>query len=53
MVTADCREALLVLYGFGEAQGLDEGLDSALDAAEAALRHYCDGDVTARWRAGP
>ena len=57
MVTADCRDALLVLYGFGEAQGLDagldEGLDSALDAAETALRHYCDGDVTARWRAGP
>jgi DNA/RNA-binding domain of Phe-tRNA-synthetase-like protein len=53
MVTADCREALLVLYGFGEAQGLDEGLDSALDAAEETLRHYCDGEVTARWRAGP
>jgi DNA/RNA-binding domain of Phe-tRNA-synthetase-like protein len=53
MVTADCRETLLVLYGFGEAEGLDEGLDSALDAAEADLRHYCDGEVTARWRAGP
>ena len=53
MVTADCRDALLVLYGFGEAQGLDEGLDSALDAAEETLRHYCDGEVTARWRAGP
>ncbi len=53
MVTADCRDALLVLYGFGEAQGLDEGLDSALDAAEAALRHYCNGEVTARWRAEP
>jgi DNA/RNA-binding domain of Phe-tRNA-synthetase-like protein len=57
MVTADCRDALLVLYGFGEAQGLDAGLDerldSALDAAEAALRHYCDGEVTARWRAEP
>ena len=53
MVTADCREALLALYGFGEAQGLDEELDSALDAAETALRHYCDGEVTARWRAGP
>ncbi len=53
MVTADCRETLLVLYGFGEAQGLDEGLASALDAAEAALRHYCNGEVTARWRAEP
>jgi DNA/RNA-binding domain of Phe-tRNA-synthetase-like protein len=53
MVTADCREALLVLYGFGEAEGLDEALDAALDAAEDALRHYCDGKVTARWRAGP
>ncbi len=53
MVTADCRDALLVLYGFGEAQGLDAGLDSALDTAEAALRHYCDGEVTARWRAEP
>ncbi len=53
MVTADCRDALLVLYGFGEAQGLDAGLDSALDAAEEALRRYCDGEVTARWRAEP
>jgi DNA/RNA-binding domain of Phe-tRNA-synthetase-like protein len=53
MVTADCRETLLVLYAFGEAPGLDEGLDAALDAAEGALGHYCDGEVTARWHAGP
>jgi DNA/RNA-binding domain of Phe-tRNA-synthetase-like protein len=49
MVTADCRNALLVLYGFGEAGDLG----AALDAAEETLRHYCDGDVTARWHAAP
>ncbi len=47
MVTAECREVLLVLYAFGPA----EGLEAALDAAEDALRRYCDGEVTARWRA--
>lgn len=46
MVTADCREVLLALYAFGAA----EGLEGALDVAEDALRRYCDGDVTARWR---
>ncbi|HEX9767766.1 MAG TPA: phenylalanine--tRNA ligase beta subunit-related protein [Kiloniellales bacterium] len=47
MVTADCREVLLVLYAFGPAAGLER----ALDKAEDALRRYCDGEVTARWRA--
>jgi DNA/RNA-binding domain of Phe-tRNA-synthetase-like protein len=49
MVTADCRDALLVLYAFGEAGGLD----TALDAAEQALRRNCDGEVTARWLVAP
>lgn len=49
MVTADCRQALLVLYAFGRAQGLD----TALDAAEQALQRYCDGEVTARWLVAP
>jgi DNA/RNA-binding domain of Phe-tRNA-synthetase-like protein len=47
MVTAKCREVLLVLYAFGPA----EGLAAALDDAEHALRRYCDGEVTVRWRA--
>ena len=49
MVTADCRETLLVLYGFGAA----EGLDPALVAAAEALQRYCDGEVTARWQVAP
>ena len=46
MVTGDCRHALLVLYAFGGAAGLE----AALDTAEEALRRYCDGEVTARWK---
>jgi len=51
MVTADCRDALLVLYGFGMTEV--EALDSALEAAEEALRRYCDGEVNARWLVTP
>jgi DNA/RNA-binding domain of Phe-tRNA-synthetase-like protein len=53
MVTADCRNTLLVLYGFGEAPRQNVSLDSALDAAEQALQRYCDGEVTARWLVAP
>ena len=49
MVTADCRRTLLVLYAFGEAEGLEDGLDLAADA----LRRYCDGEVSARWQVAP
>ena len=49
MVTEECRETLLVLYAFGDG----EGLEPALDAADEALRRYCDGTVTARWSVAP
>ena len=53
MVTAGCRQTLLVLYAFGGASGLQAGLDEALDIADESLRRYCDGEVTARWLVAP
>ena len=49
MVTADCRDTLIVVYGFGAAGDLD----GALDVAEDALQRYCDGTIRARWRVEP
>lgn len=49
MVSAECRATLLVLYAFGDG----DGLEPALDAADEALRRYCDGEVTARWLVAP
>ncbi len=53
MVTAACRETLLVLYAFGEPQAAQTDLTAALDNAEDALRRYCEGEITARWMVVP
>lgn len=47
MVTAACRETLLVVYAFGA--GSETRLEAALDSAERAFGRYCDGVVAARW----
>jgi len=49
MVTAACRETLLVVYAFGAAPEQEERLAAALDSAERALGRHCDAAVTARW----